>query len=170
MVINAWLKNVILTQRGAASHKSGQSCTYRLPTSYWCSQRRSSRAAQGDVGHARGDLSASPSELSPPPVAPSSLLKPSSSSSFTSTNREWAQSSTPQLPRSKTYQGFSSTVLHIGPISIGDDRLPCELLLFALSEAHFKIANILGMWNASGILTDSPIGRLRKCVLHGFKV
>jgi hypothetical protein len=125
---------------------------------------------KGDVGHARGDLSASPSELSPPPVAPSSLLKPSSSSSFTSANREWAQSSTPQLPRSKTYQGFSSTVLHIGPISIGDDRLPCELLLFALSEAHFKIANILGMWNASRILTDSPIGRLRKCILHGFKV
>jgi hypothetical protein len=30
LVINVWLKDVVLTQRAAASHKSGQSSTYRF--------------------------------------------------------------------------------------------------------------------------------------------
>jgi len=103
VVINAWLKNTVLTQR-AASHRSGPSV--KGPSSRsWAGKRRSFSFAFS---------------MQMPPV-----LLPQSSSSSSFTKNEMS-SSTPELAGSETYKGFFPALLpmppHIDPISIDDVR------------------------------------------------
>ena len=74
VVINAYLlKNVVLTEQAAASHKPGPSCTYSYAAHFASHGDTIGTGLQGplELGLARGDFLASPSsqrEFSPPHI------------------------------------------------------------------------------------------------------